>query len=98
MRQQLERVDVAGLDQAEVAVIERGDLRLVEALGDGDDGGVDKADVGVGVLTADLPHADIVFAAELENGQSALRDLSKKRRVSVSRKAFPHQIVKLYEN
>ena len=64
MRQQLERVDVAGLDQSEVAVVQRGDLRLVEALGDSDDRSIDKADVSVGVLGADLPCPDIVFAAE----------------------------------
>jgi hypothetical protein len=57
----MERIDVTGSHEAEVAVIQGSELGLVEALDDGEDGGVDEADVGVGVTVAKVTDADVVL-------------------------------------
>ena len=56
-RQQREDVDVPRSARPEVAPVEGRELRLAEPLGHGEDGGVDEADVGVGVPVAELTNA-----------------------------------------
>lgn len=93
MRQQLKRVDVARLDQAEVAMVERGDLRLVEPLGDGHNRGVDEADVGVGVFGADLADAGVVPGSELFDQERSLGDGRKECQVDRSMEPGTNEVV-----
>ena len=46
----MQGLDVARAEHAEVTVVYRGELGLVEPLDASEDGGGDEADVGVGVL------------------------------------------------
>jgi hypothetical protein len=48
--QQFKRLDVARPHRAEVAVVERGELRLAQPLGHGQDGTVEEADFEIGYV------------------------------------------------
>ena len=65
--QQDQRLDVAGTEGGEVTAVEGGELGLVEALDDGEDGSVDEANVGVGVVSTDLENALIVLNREVHH-------------------------------
>ena len=69
-----ERVDVERPDDGEVAAVERRDRVLLEALGDGDDGGVDETQGEVVVLREEqcdprvMSHLWIEFAPTVRLG------------------------------
>lgn len=64
--EEFEGVDVAGTDDAEVAVVEGGDLGDAEAFGHGDDAGVDQAKTEVVVGVDQLDHPGPVVLGELD--------------------------------
>jgi hypothetical protein len=78
-RQQLEGINVERTDGAEVAVVEGGELRFVEALDDSHDGGVDEADIGVGVAIAELADAELVLGQEVFDAEEASNNVIDKR-------------------
>jgi hypothetical protein len=71
--QQPERLDVSRPESGEMAAVERRELRLIEPLGDRQHGGVDEADVGVGVPIAELRDAAMIGPRANDVGSEAPR-------------------------
>jgi hypothetical protein len=69
---------VAGAEDAEVTAVQGGELGLVEALNDGEDGSVDEADPRVGVLLQELIGATKVIPDEVKDLIDSLFDLIEK--------------------
>ena len=59
--QQCEGIHVARAEQSKVATVQRRQLRLVQALDDGEDGRVDKANIGVGIAVTELADAAVIL-------------------------------------
>ena len=55
---------MARAEDAEVTMVERAELRLVEAFDDREDGSVHEPHVGVGVAIANLPDARVVLGVQ----------------------------------
>ncbi len=55
---------MGGLDDAEVASVERGDLRLSETLTQGDDGGIDETEIELGIPPFDLDGAEEILGGD----------------------------------
>ena len=66
-----------------MAAIEGGELGLTEALDDGQDGGVDEADVGVRVAFDDLVDAVVILREEVFNMEVAAADIRQEGETSL---------------
>ena len=64
-----------GTQDAEVATIERGELRLVHSFDDGQHGRIDEADVRVRVAIAELPDAHVVRGLQVSDPVRASLDV-----------------------
>lgn len=89
---------MARADDAEVAPVKRGDFRLVQAFGDGDDGRIDEADVLVGVSGAEFSDSQVVIVSKLGNDQPAPNDLRQQSLMRTSPEPPLNEVVKLNQN
>jgi hypothetical protein len=93
-----EREFVAGPQRAEVAVVERGELGLAEALCDGQDGAVKEADFEVGVGPHQLGRSVVVACGQVLDGQLAGLDRIKHLRERLGAEFPSEHVVKLSQN
>lgn len=68
---------MAGAEETEVAPIERRQLGFAETLDDGEDGGVDEPDIGVGIAIAQLADAGVVGRGEISDDVCARLDVGQ---------------------
>ena len=68
---------MAGGEDAEVTMVERAELRLVEPLDDREDSSVHEPHVGVAVTITDLPDARVVLRVQLLDPIRARNDIVK---------------------
>ena len=64
----VERVDVCGANDPEVAFVERGDHGLVEAFSGGDGGRVDDVETGIGVGGDEFVNTCPISNGEIDDG------------------------------
>lgn len=83
---------------AEVAVIERGELRFVKPFDDREHGRVDEADVRVGVSIADLGHSPVIALIEVDDGVRAAFDVPKQGDKHSGVEGSLNQVVDLDQN
>ena len=79
LRNELEGRDVQRPDDGEVAAIEGGDRRLLEPLGDRDDGRIDEAERLVGVTSHERAYARVVLEVEWRDEERAVLDAGENR-------------------
>jgi len=96
--QELEGVDVTGADDAEVAAVQCGDLRFVEAFRDGDYGRVDQADILIGVFGTKLNYSPVVFHGQRLHADGALGDIAEEGQVNVRIKTTTYEVVNLNDH
>jgi hypothetical protein len=89
---------MAGAHDGEVAMIERGQFRLTQALDDGKHSGIHKADAQVGVGEHHFPDAHIVSRAQGENVQLASMDGLEQRRKGIGPNLAREEMVELNEH
>ena len=92
------RLGAAGLQRAEVAPVEGRELRLVEPFGDGEDGGVDEADVGVGVAVAAFADTTVVGGHEVFDLERAGGDVVEEREPSAGAETALRPVLDLDED
>ncbi len=83
---------------AEVGAIERRELRLVKAFDDREEGGIDEADVGVGVSIAELPDAGVVRRQEVGDDIGTRFDVAEQCDQNAGMKALLYPVVDLDED
>jgi hypothetical protein len=94
-RKQLQRVHVTRAHDGEVAMIERGQFGLAQALDHGEHGGIDKADAQVGVCAHKLSDAHIVLRAQGQNIELASIDGLEQRREGIGPNLAREEVVEL---
>jgi hypothetical protein len=87
-----------GPDDAKVAAVEGGDLRFVEALSDGDDGGVDEAEIEVRVGATDLRDAVIIAGIQVLDVERASRYVIEKRQMDLRFKVATDEVIDFHKD
>ncbi len=83
------------LDHPKVAVVQGGDLRLIQALRNRNDRRVDEANICVRVLGADLPHADVVLPPKLFDEECAVGNVSEEGGVRNGVQSLTDEVIQL---
>lgn len=79
-------------------MIERGNILLVETLGDRQDCGIHQADVRIGILLTDLPYAAVVGKDEVLDSKDAGQDVVQEGKVYAAVEPRPNVVIHLYED
>ncbi len=79
-----------GTQEAEMAVIERCQLGFVEAFDDGEDGGVDKADVRVGTPITEVSDARVILGHQVVDEVGAHADVIEQRKENTGMHSSKH--------
>jgi hypothetical protein len=70
---------VTGTHETEVAVVQRRELGLVESLDDSENGGIDEADIRVGVAVAEIADTPVVIGNQVFYMKCIREDVIEKR-------------------
>ena len=98
LREQREGADVARSQEAEVAAVEGGELWLTEALDDGEDSGVDEADVGICIAFDDLQDAVVILGEQVLDKEESTADIPEKSETSRIPQHAANPVIDLYQN
>jgi hypothetical protein len=83
---------------AEVAVVECGQLRLIQALHHGEDGGVDEADVCIGILVTEFADAPIVLGIQALDSVGASENVIEQSDEDAGVEPRLDPVIDLHEN
>jgi hypothetical protein len=97
-RQQLERIDVTGSQDSEVAAIQRRQLRFVQPFDDREHRRVNEPDVRVGVPIADLGDPPVVVRSQVDDRVGATVDVFEQSYKHAGVEGPLDQVVELDQN
>lgn len=89
---------MSGPHDGEVAAVQGGDLDDAQPFGDGDHGGVDRAEGQVGVLGHERGGSCVVSSLEIDDAQTSAAQRGQKRCLGLGALPGGQELADLYDN